>query len=94
MRCQGVWLGPDVHNGLAASLCCLGQVHHHFEEYRRAVAYYLQAVSIFQQHAVKVGQDRLLRKDTLNLAAVYNNLATLFDDMVGTYISFHTPMLC
>jgi hypothetical protein len=35
-----------------------------------------------------------LRKDTLNLAAVYNNLATLFDDMVGTYISFHTPMLC
>lgn len=87
MRGQGVWLGPEVHNGLAASLCSLGQVHHHFEEHRQAAAYYLQAVSIFTQYAVRVGEERSLRKDSLNLAAVYNNLATLFDDMVGASLS-------
>ena len=83
MRRPGAWLGADVHNGVAASLCCLGQVYHHFEEHRQAATCYAEAASIFTQYAVRVGEQRILKKDSLNLAAVYNNLATLFDDMVG-----------
>ena len=67
---------PEHHHfGVAACLCLLGLLYQHFEEPRDAQAAYLQALASYTtaSHAMK---------DSLHVANVYNNLATLFDDLV------------